>query len=484
MKRCLILAVVLLVTAVTATAGHPVLEAFGLPDTTPLGGLSILLGRNELPPIDGVDVLARRDAAILARLAGDAPDILRKAGWFVVPLNDIPRSVGHKAIKTWTPVTVVNPDIQSMVDRIDWTTIIRTMSKVMRINSRYSTTDGCRAAADTLVAYFTRLGLAAQKDPFQVSGSTAYNVVATKTGTVWPDSVFVICAHYDATSESPLTYTPGADDNASGTAAVMLAAQFLSEQPSTCTVKFVCFAGEEQGLVGSNIWTAAQFAAGAEFAGALNFDMIGWWTDGVHRELEVEVDPASLWLGQATINAAALYVPEMTCLLHIDAGAWWGDHASFWNYGYNAVNHEESWDWGDPDFNPHYHSTDDELLNLDVDFTVQNVKVAVAAIAMLAQPVSTTATPLSLAGPRLFASPNPASGQVALRVDGMVDGASVRIQVVDLRGRIIAESSTAAFGGVATASWRPDPAQHPAGIYMLRLPDHPGVNPVRVSVVR
>ena len=482
--RLFCLALGLLAAAAVATAGHPVLESFGLPDDTPLSGLVLMRGPGEPPPVAGLEILARRETAFLARLEGPAAESVTAAGWLLVPLADVSRGRQDMSPKTWIPVTDARPDIQAMVDRVDWTTVIRTMSKMMRINSRYSTSDGCRTAADTLQAFFDRLGLNTQKDPFQVSGATAYNVVATQTGTVWPDSTFVICAHYDATSESPLSYTPGADDNATGTAAVMLAAQLLSERPTACTVKYVCFAGEEQGLVGSNIWVQAQATAGAEFAGALNFDMLGWWTAGVHRELEVEVDPASQWLGDAVINAAGLYVPGMTCLLHVDAGAWWGDHASFWGSGYCAVNHEESWDWGDPDFNPNYHSTDDELQNLDIDFTVENIRIAVAAAAMLADPQPVTATRPGAPGAVLGVAPNPASGSILMRVAGVDDGVPILFQVVDLRGRVVAESTTYAAGGIAATAWRPDPVRHPAGTYLVRLRDRPDIPATRVSVVK
>jgi len=69
--------------------------------------------------------------------------------------------------------------------------------------------------------------------------------------------------------------------------------------------------------------------------------------------------------------------------LHVYDWAWWGDHFWFWMNGYSAVNHEEAWDWYDPDFSPHYHSTTDLPEHLHPDFTVDNVKVGVAAIATL-----------------------------------------------------------------------------------------------------
>jgi hypothetical protein len=60
----------------------------------------------------------------------------------------------------------------------------------------------------------------------------------------------------------------------------------------------------------------------------------------------------------------------------------------------------------------------------------------------------------------------------------------VRLRIVDLRGRVVAEMSAAPSGGVAVAAWDPDPSRHPAGAYVLMLPDRPDAEPVRISLIR
>ncbi|UCH84312.1 MAG: hypothetical protein JSW50_01085, partial [Candidatus Latescibacterota bacterium] len=99
-------------------------------------------------------------------------------------------------------------------------------------------------------------------------------------------------------------------------------------------------------------------------------------------DLEIETNNASIWLAEAVINAAELYTGT-PYELHVYDWAWWGDHFWFWLRGYSAVNHEEAWDWGDPDFNPYYHTARDLPAYLDPDFTVGNVELAVAALATL-----------------------------------------------------------------------------------------------------
>ena len=102
--------------------------------------------------------------------------------------------------------------------------------------------------------------------------------VATQLGTTHPDSIFIICGHYDSTSEVPETDAPGADDNASGTATVLTVADLLSPYSFEYTIKYICFSGEEQLLIGSSAYAQDAATAGMKIVGVLNFDMTGYWS--------------------------------------------------------------------------------------------------------------------------------------------------------------------------------------------------------------
>jgi aminopeptidase YwaD len=97
---------------------------------------------------------------------------------------------------------------------------------------------------------------------------TTGNVVATKRGTTRPDEIVVVGGHYDSVPRSP-----GANDNASGTAAVLEAARVLAGIPTPRTVQFVLFAAEELGLYGSAAF-ASERRQGV--VAMINLDMVGW----------------------------------------------------------------------------------------------------------------------------------------------------------------------------------------------------------------
>jgi hypothetical protein len=106
------------------------------------------------------------------------------------------------------------------------------------------------------------------------------NVVATLRGTdpTSADRIYVVSGHYDSRVTDVMNATsdaPGANDDASGTSAVLELARVLAKRPTEATIKFVAFAGEEQGLYGSAHFAAQAKAAGWNIQGVLNMDIIG-----------------------------------------------------------------------------------------------------------------------------------------------------------------------------------------------------------------
>ena len=108
----------------------------------------------------------------------------------------------------------------------------------------------------------------------QASGGRTANVIATLKGTVNPELIYVVSSHFDSVAAGP-----GADDDTSGTAALLETARMLSRSPMPATVVFASFTGEEAGLLGSREFVRLAAQSQLKIAGALNNDMIGWAAD-------------------------------------------------------------------------------------------------------------------------------------------------------------------------------------------------------------
>lgn len=121
---------------------------------------------------------------------------------------------------------------------------------------RMSGTDGCDAARDYIKREFENYGYTVMLDEFRVSrgDGTTENVYAWLEGTERPNEIVVVGAHYDhiGVTRSGQVYN-GADDNASGTAAVLAMAKALAplKGKNKRTILFQLYSGEELGLVGS-----------------------------------------------------------------------------------------------------------------------------------------------------------------------------------------------------------------------------------------
>ena len=194
------------------------------------------------------------------------------------------------------------------------------------------------------------------------------NVVATLPGTQpqAADRIYVVSGHYDSMPSDvmdPQSEAPGADDDASGVAAVMEMACAMAFQRYDATLVFMAVAGEEQGLLGSAHWAEEAKKKGLNIAGMISNDIIGSPTsaDGQRHDGEVrlfanglnsklpdlgeivryggENDTPTHELGRYLKGVAELYVQGMTVLLipRPDRFLRGSDHLSFLERGYAAV---------------------------------------------------------------------------------------------------------------------------------------------------
>lgn len=104
------------------------------------------------------------------------------------------------------------------------------------------------------------------------------NAVAIQRGTGDPNRIIIIQGHLDSRVTDPLNFTsdaPGANDDASGVAAVMETARILSKRKFGATLVFAALSGEEQGLHGGRILANYAKAQGWEVLAVLNNDIVG-----------------------------------------------------------------------------------------------------------------------------------------------------------------------------------------------------------------
>jgi hypothetical protein len=242
----------------------------------------------------------------------------------------------------------------------------------------------------TAYAYerFRALGLDTRYQTWSYSPYANVNVVGALPGNTAATEIVVVCAHLDSMPSGAVS--PGADDNASGSLAVLTAAELFRHYRFERTVRFILFTGEEQGLYGSLAYANAAAAAGDDIVAVLNFDMLAW--DGnddglVQVHTRVASNPgyaADRAIADVFTNVVATYALTNLAPSVRTSGITYSDHSRFWNVGYAAVVVIE--DYGG-DFNPYYHKVTDLATHINWPYYTSCVRAAVGTAAHLAGPL-------------------------------------------------------------------------------------------------
>lgn len=242
---------------------------------------------------------------------------------------------------------------------------------LVNLGTRHYSRDEGRQAAEFVKDRFEDMGLAAELQPFTYRGREVFNTVATLPGTDPSAPQVLITAHMDSTRLwGSSAHAPGADDNASGTSAMLAVARAFTGFRFTSTVKFIAFHAEEVGLIGSKAYAAAAAERGDAISGVLNMDMLGFGSQG---KMEVLGDEQSAELVEIA-KSLGQPVTDLEVVNTIKPNFWYSDHSSFWRKGYRAVLITE---WLD-DFNNHIHTTRDTFDKISAERIDQSLRVTVA----------------------------------------------------------------------------------------------------------
>jgi photosystem II stability/assembly factor-like uncharacterized protein len=219
------------------------------------------------------------------------------------------------------------------------------------------------------------------------------NVWAKRRGQGGEAGTVLVCAHYDSISElcsleHPEGPAPGADDNATGTAGVLEFARASSGHDYRRDVIFVCYSGEEEGLLGSSHFASKLAGAGEPLLGVYNMDMLGYKSNKNPEDAAVITDGNSVWLAEYLRAAVATYTPDIYADVIVDDMMVYSDHKPYWNFGFAANLIIEDW----PLINKNGNTSKDTIDKVNFDVATTMTRGVVAAAASLASPTSQPAT--------------------------------------------------------------------------------------------
>ncbi len=226
-------------------------------------------------------------------------------------------------------------------------------------------------AADYLVQKFSALDNITIND--QNYSANGRNIIATQLGKTNPNNIYIICAHYDSVDD----YC--ADDNASGTTAVLEVARILSTQCFDNTIIYALWDEEEDNLLGSKFYADAAKANGDNILGVLNLDMMAYDGDG---DNDFDIDVINLTSSIALKDQFLSVLSSSGLNLNANVvipGSPASDHFWFWSNGFPAIFVGES--WSNNDQTPNYHTANDRVADLDMDYFADITRLTLAFMA-------------------------------------------------------------------------------------------------------
>jgi Peptidase family M28 len=315
--------------------------------------------------------------------------------------------------------------VQTVVSQASVSRIYGYEKALFDFDSKHISRPGNKLAAAYLFATYKSFGYAPEFQWFErqnaLGGQTA-NVIATLRGTVNPELIYVVSSHYDS-----VAIGPGADDDSSGTAALLETARLLANHPQPATIMFASFTGEEAGLLGSREFVRRAIANKVGIVGALNNDMVGWANDNrLDNTIRYsnpgirDIQHAAAMQFSNLITYDALYYKSTDAAAYYEA---FGDIVG----GIGSYPVLSS---------PHYHQSHDVLENMNHQLITEVAKTTAATLMLLA------------------ASPS---------------------RLTDLK-------VTSFSGGIATLSWKPSP-ERGVSTYLVAYgpPDKPEEKQLRVN---
>ncbi len=242
--------------------------------------------------------------------------------------------------------------------------------------------DKLRCAEEYIRMRFAALGFRVQEQSYQADGRQVKNLWVEMPGTRQPEEIVLVGAHYDSPPGSP-----GADDNASGTAVLLELARLMRGAKPGRTLRLVAFVNEEPpffqtDLMGSRVFAAAAARRKEKITAMLALESIGYFdgTPGSQRYpfplsllfpdtgdfIGFVANPVSRSLLRRTVDVFRRTSPfpsQGAAAPEFFVGIGWSDHWSFWQIGAPAIMVTDT----APFRNPHYHTPADKPDTLDYD---------------------------------------------------------------------------------------------------------------------
>lgn len=341
-----------------------------------------------------------------------------------------------------------SPSMTSLIQQVEQNRLMNSVTTMVSFQNRHTLgaprpDSGIFAARDYLMAQFyqiqqdnpqSRITVDIHSYTFPYAGQsyTAENPVMIINGSDPTAGIIIVGAHYDTVNSNAITNAyldqPGANDNASGVAAVLEMARILAQTPHRASIILILFSGEEFGRYGSIAYIEdylQNFNMTGSVRAMINLDTIGSSSGSngtfVNNAMRVYSAPPnespSRQIARQVEFTARYFLPDIRVQMEnrLDRSGRWGDHQSFSDAGMPAIRLIEYAEEANK-----FHNVLDNLDEIDPDYLRRTTQVALSLSLVLADgpnpptniAIDTSSTPWRI---EWEPSPNAVRYVVALR---------------------------------------------------------------------
>jgi len=374
--------------------------------------------------------------------------------------------------------------INDAISRIDIDSIEFQLQWLQDMGSRFLLAQNHKEVSQNIKARFESFGMTEVKlDSFECytninygilqydTTSWQYNVEARIIGNTYPDEEIIVMGHHDNVQldSDPEIFAPGADDNASGTVAVLETARVLMEmnyQPER-TIVFLTTAAEELmnfGDAGSRHYATQAEASGTNIWGVINNDMIAYDNGS-------NIMTLSNVIGSEEITGIASYITSAYTSLTPDvdspSSSGGADLKSFTDVGYNGVYLMEKV------FNPFYHSEFDLVENCDINYLQEAIKISCGTILHADITVGINNPGMDKI---VTVYPNPCKDVINIKLAN--NKRNTAVVLYNTVGQLLSEYTISPYQTKTSISM----IDYPSGLYVLHIND--GINLIKAKLIK
>lgn len=272
-----------------------------------------------------------------------------------------------------TEAQTIDPYYQTLVTNVSYDSVLLHLQQFQNFGVKSVGSQSIKNTGTWLYNKYLSYGYApVKRDTFGSGSQASYNIIATKTGTLYPNTFVIVCGHYDTQGGA------GTNDNGSGIASILEIARIFQNTSTEYSVKFINFSGEEAGYLGSNNYVDNTVVPdNMDIRLVFNIDEVGgiagMQNNTVRCEKDNSIPSQNNLISSQFTDTLTILTQQYSLLTAVVTDAYGSDYVPFENNGEFITGYYED------NESSYVHSSGDNLAHLDTSYVYEIAKAACGA---------------------------------------------------------------------------------------------------------